>query len=147
MAWIPYESRSSALQQAIQAKIVGTESTPQNFYNENELGMLDDAALATWLSADPVDQEFTAEQTFSQQNASQPSIPQRQEDLYIVETLGWLMENAKTLEDKVIARKQYRILLFDLWRKHMAKTGETWYPPLRNDLWDRYQLKAGIIRD
>jgi hypothetical protein len=146
MAWISFDNRSADMRSAIEARAAGTDSTPQAFYDANELGLLDDAALLAWLGLDPVDQEFAAEPTASTDAAS-TTAPQREEDLYMVKTLGWLMQNANTLEDKVIARKRYRAMLFDLWRKYLAQTGETWYPPLRNDLWERYQFENGIVSD
>ena len=150
MAWIPLENRSAELQAAVQAKAaeVVAETTAQAFYDANELGLLDEADLLTWLNKpveDPVDQAFAPDPAAVAANATKA--PLREEDLYIVKTLGWLMQNANTLEDKAIARKRYRILLFDLWRKYLAQTGETWYPPLREDLWERYQFEAGIVSE
>jgi len=150
MAWIPLESRSAELRTAVQAKAAeeGTETNAQAFYDANELGLLDEAKLLIWLKKtveDPVDQAFDPDPAAVAANATKA--PLREEDLYMVKTLGWLMQNANTLEDKAIARKRYRILLFDLWRKYLAQTGETWYPPLREDLWERYQFEAGIVSE
>mgnify|MGYP006275367185 CR=1 FL=1 len=147
MAWIPFESRNAEIKAAIQVKVEGSEITPLAFYDANELGLLDDAALLAWLAQDPVDQDFAPEQAVADQPTSAAAVPQREEDLYMVKTLGWLMQNASSLEDKVIARRQYRSQLFDLWRKYMAQTGETWYPPLREDLWERYQFMVGIVSE
>ena len=150
MAWIPLETRSAELRAAVQAKAAkeGTDTSAQAFYDANELGLLDEAKLLTWLNKnveDPVDQAFAPDPAAVAANATKA--PLREEDLYMVKTLGWLMQNANTLEDKAIARKRYRILLFDLWRKYLAQTGETWYPPLREDLWERYQFEAGIVSE
>jgi len=151
MAWIPLESRSSALQADVQSKAsqLGQDTTAQAFYDENELGLLDEAGLSAWLSKeseDPVDQPFATDPiVVPASNLTKASL--REEDIYMVKTLGWLMQNAKTLEDKVIARRKYRILLFDLWRKYLAQTGETWYPPLREDLWERYQFETGMVSE
>ena len=150
MAWIPLENRSAELQAAVQAKAaeVVAETTAQAFYDANELGLLDEADLLTWLNKpveDPVDQAFAPDPAAVAANAT--TAPLREEDLYMVKTLGWLVQNANTLEDNAIPRKRYRILLFDLWRKYLAQTGETWYPPLREDIWERYQFEAGIVRE
>lgn len=151
MAWIPLESRSAELQAAVQAKAAeqAADTTNQAFYDANELGLLDEAALLAWLNKpveDPVDQAFTPDPAAAAApDAAKASL--REEDVYMVKTLGWLMQNANTLEDKAIARKKYRILLFDLWRKYLAQTGETWYPPLREDLWERYQFETGIVSE
>jgi hypothetical protein len=136
MAWISFDNRSAELRSAIEAKVSGTNTAPQAFYDANELGLLDDAALLAWLGQDPVDQEFAVEPNAAAPATISSATPQREEDLYVVKTLGWL-----------IARKRYRAMLFDLWRKYMAQTGETWYPPLREDLWERYQFENGIISD
>ena len=149
MAWIPLESRSSALQADVQSKAsqLGQDTTTQAFYDENELGLLDEAGLSAWLSKeseDPVDQAFTADPAVVAASISTKA-PLREEDIYMVKTLGWLMQNANTLEDKVIARRKYRILLFNLWRKYLAQTGETWYPPLQEDLWDFYKFETGMV--
>jgi hypothetical protein len=151
MAWIPFESRSSDFQSAVQAKAaeLGPDTTAQAFYDANELGLLEEAALSAWLSKesqDPVDQAFTPDpDLLASSNSTKAPLPE--EDIYMVKTLGWLMQNANTLEDKVIARKKYRIIIFDLWRKYLAQTGETWYPPLREDLWERYQFETGIVSE
>jgi len=147
MAWIPFDTRTAEIQAAIQAKVAGSETTPLAFYDANELGLLDDAALLACLAQDPVDQEFAPEQTVANQPDDAPALAQREEDLYMVKTLGWLMQNASSLEDKVVARRRYRAQLFDLWRKYMAQTGETWYPPLREELWERYEFMVGIVSE
>lgn len=144
MAWINLQNRTTTIQSAIEARVQGTGETAESFYNSHELGLLDDTGLLAWLDQDPVDQAFASQPAPAGQPIEQTASP-REEDLYVVKTLGWLMQNANTLEDKVIARKRYRVMLFDLWRKYLARTGETWYPPLRNDLWERYQFENGII--
>jgi len=149
MAWTPLESRTPELQAAVQSKAgeQGSDTTAQAFYDSNELGLLDEAALLAWLNKaveDPVDQAFTPDPAVVAA-ADAPKALLREEDVYMVKTLGWLMQNANTLEDKAIARKKYRVLLFDLWRKYLAQTGETWYPPLREDLWECYQFETGIV--
>jgi hypothetical protein len=151
MAWIPLESRSAELQAAVQAKATeqGADITAQAFYDANELGLLEEAALLAWLNKavdDPVDQAFTPNPAAAAAGNATKA-PLREEDIYMVKTLGWLMQNAHTLEDKAIARKKYHILLFDLWRKYLAQTGETWYPPLREDLWEHYQFKTRIVSE
>lgn len=148
MAWQPYQQRSSEIQAAVQAKAkqADPEQTAQAFYDANELGLLDDPALLAWLGqAASVQAASVQEQPVEQVPASadQPvNAYLREEDLYSVKTLRWLVQNANTPADKLLARDRYRELLFDLWRKYLAVTGETWYPPLQNDLWDRYKSIA-----
>ena len=143
MAWQPYQQRSSEIQAAVQAKARQSdpEQNEQAFYDANELGLLDDPALLAWLGQAASVQEQPVEQ--AQATADQPANSYlREEDLYSVKTLRWLIQNANSPGDKLMARDRYRELLFDLWRKYLADTGETWYPPLREDLWDRYKLIA-----
>jgi len=151
MAWIPLGSRSAELQGAVQAKAAeqGADTTAQAFYDANELGLLDEAAILAWLNKsveDPVDQAFTPDPAVAAASDATKA-PLQEEDAYMVKTLGWLMQNANTLEDKALARKEYRFLLFDLWRKYLAQTGETWYPPLRDDLWEKYKLESGNVKE
>ena len=135
MAWTPLISRAESLQQQLQ--LAAAQSNPpasaEVFYNQNDLGLLSDADLETWLS-----------QASLPAPAEAPLAPPvlREEDLYSTKTLRWLQQNASTAEDKALAKQRYRELLFDLWRKYVAQTGQAWYPPLRNDLWDRYQVMA-----
>lgn len=135
MAWTPLSSRAESLQQSVQ--LSAAQSNPpapvESFYNQNDLGLLSDADLETWLS-----------QANLPAPAEAPLAPPvlREEDRYSTKTLRWLQQNAVTAADKALAKQRYRELLFDLWRKHVAQTGQAWYPPLRNDLWDRYQVMA-----
>ena len=135
MAWTPLSSRAESLQQSVQ--LAAEQSNPpapvESFYNQKDLGLLSDADLETWLS-----------QASPPAPAEAPLAPPvlREEDRYSTKTLRWLQQNAVTAADKALAKQRYRELLFDLWRKHVAQTGQAWYPPLRNDLWDRYQVMA-----
>jgi hypothetical protein len=66
--------------------------------------------------------------------------PIGESEAYDARSLGWLKLNARSSADKYYATKLYRSLMIDLWRKHIAETGQTYYPKLRNDLMDRYKL-------
>ncbi len=65
---------------------------------------------------------------------------ERIEDKRIVKPLGWLRRNGETEEDRTYADKLYRRTLFDLWTRHVAKTGQTYYPPLDDELTEEHQL-------
>ena len=65
---------------------------------------------------------------------------ERIEDKREVKPLGWLRRNGATEEDRAYADKLYRRTLFDLWTRHVAKTGQTYYPPLEDELIDEHQL-------
>ena len=135
MAWTPLTSRAESLQQSVQ--LAAEQSNPpasaDSIYNQNDLGLLSDADLDTWLTQ--------ASLTAPAEAPLEPPVL-REEDRYSTKTLRWLQQNAVTAADKALAKQRYRELLFDLWRKHVAQTGQAWYPPLRNDLWDRYQVMA-----
>jgi len=135
MAWTPLTSRAESLQQRLQqaAEQSNPPASAESFYNQNDLGLLSDADLEAWLT-----------QASPPAPAEAPLEPPvlREEDRYSTKNLRWLQQNAMTAADKALAKQRYRELLFDLWRKHVAQTGQAWYPPLRNDLWDRYQVMA-----
>lgn len=135
MAWTPLGNRAESLQQNLQ--LAAEQSSPpastESFYNQNDLGLLSDLELETWLSQASLP-------ALSEAPLDPPEL--REEDRYSTKTLRWLQQNAVTAADKALAKQRYRELLFDLWRKHVAQTGQAWYPPLRNDLWDRYQVMA-----
>lgn len=132
MAWKPLSDRNLQLQARLRQCAEREMSQPSvdNLYNDKELGLLDDAELDTWL----------AQRLAAQSNQSPLPLPTlRDGDSYQAEPLGWLQDNALSPEDKAWATREYRRTLFRLWRMHVARTGETWYPPLLNDLRDRYR--------
>ena len=68
----------------------------------------------------------------------------RREELREVRTLGWLRRNASNKEDKAYAEKLYRKTLFELYTRHISLTGETYYPPMHNEIYEEYQLIEDI---
>lgn len=66
--------------------------------------------------------------------------PISESEKFDARSLQWLRINARVQEDRAHATKLYRLCLFELWRKHIAETGQTYYPKLRNDLLDHYRL-------
>lgn len=66
--------------------------------------------------------------------------PISESEAFDARSLRWLRINARQQEDRAHATKLYRLCLFALWRKHLAETGQTYYPKLRNDLLDHYRL-------
>lgn len=137
MAWTPLSSRAESLQQRLQlsAEQSNPPASAESFYNQNDLGLLSDGDLETWLT-----EAKAILPALSEEPLDPPEL--REEDRYSTKTLRWLQQNAVTAADKTLAKQRYRELLFDLWRKYVAQTGQAWYPPLRNDLWDRYQVMA-----
>jgi hypothetical protein len=136
MPWTPLSSREALLQQKIGrcADQDSASTSADTFYNTHELGLLSDDALESWVT----DQLNSMPEPL-------PGLPMRElseSEHYDTESLGWLKDNARTAEDKAFATKEYRRILFKLWRMHVAQTGETWYPQLLDDLWDRFKSMA-----
>jgi hypothetical protein len=136
MPWTPLSTRSTRLQGLLGQCADDASVSADDLYNNSELGLLSDDDLESWLQ----------ERLKSAADSSPLPLPAlRDGDSYQAETLGWLQDNAYSPEDKAWATKEYRKNLFQLWRKYVADTGETWYPPLLNDLKDHY--KARIDHD
>jgi hypothetical protein len=132
MPWTPLSSRDATLQQQlVQCADHETNSpSPEEFYNSSELGLLSDTELGRWISD---------RLRMSSAQAPLPLPTLRDGDSYDTKDLGWLQDNAASADDKAWARREYRRILFKLWRMHVASTGETWYPPLLDDLLDRFR--------
>ena len=56
-----------------------------------------------------------------------------------VRSLQWLMFNGKQ-EEREYASQIYESILLDLWKQHVSKTGDTYYPPLQNELMEEFEL-------
>ena len=67
----------------------------------------------------------------------------RREDNRQVKTLGWLRRNGKNKADRDYAEKLYRKTLFELYARHISLTGQTYYPPMHNEIIEEYRLKIG----
>ena len=57
-----------------------------------------------------------------------------------VKQLDWLIQNGKTKEDREYAKKIYKSTLIELYARHVAKTGETYYPPMQEEIIEEYIL-------
>jgi hypothetical protein len=139
MAWITYEQRTAALKRAVEAKAAETDlaADPEAFYNQLELGLLPDDELAEWV-ADLITRS-------SSELPATPPSSYNMSDAYQIRSLRWLMNNAETVADKELARNRYIITLFDLWRKHVALTGEMYFKDLREEIEERYQaMQEGL---
>lgn len=139
MPWTPLSSRDTTQQQQFAqcAEHEPNSPSPEELYNSAELGLLSAAELDKWISEHL---RASADQT------SLPLPTLRDGDSYDTKDLGWLQDNAASAEDKAWARREYRRTLFKLWRMHVASTGETWYPPLLDDLLDRFRAMVSSKR-
>ncbi len=140
MPWIPFESRSIDQQQQINAVAKGSspELAPADLYNHNDLGLLADAELTSWLQQSLAQASSSAAPTAE----PEPLLEIGESGAFDARSLRWIRLNGRTSADKAYAKQRYRQLLFELWRKHIADTGETYYPKLRNDLMDRFSLMS-----
>ena len=57
-----------------------------------------------------------------------------------VKQLDWLIQNGNTKEDREYAKKIYKSTLIELYARHVAKTGETYYPPMQEEIIEEYIL-------
>ena len=64
----------------------------------------------------------------------------RREELRQVKSLGWLRRNGKNKADRDYAQNLYRKTLFQLYTRHVALTGQTYYPPMWDEIMDEYAL-------
>ncbi len=62
----------------------------------------------------------------------------RLEDKKDVKQLAWIMRNAKTKEDRDYAKKIYKSTLIELYARHVAKTGQTYYPPMQEEIIEEF---------
>ena len=46
-----------------------------------------------------------------------------------------------TIEDREYADQKYYEIVFKLWARHVAKTGQTYYPPLQRELFADFELQ------
>lgn len=144
MGWIEFTARTEEIKQAITSHLHSRQSqvNPESYYNNNKLGLLGDSSIKEFLNVE-VTLKDSAPTEKTSDEIGQPAYLELEEDeLYSVKTLRWLQQNGNSPEDRKLAKRQYRRIVFELWRKRMARTGETWYPPLRDDLWERYRLMA-----
>ena len=64
----------------------------------------------------------------------------RLEEQKEVKQLSWLMRNAKSKEDREYAKNVYKSTLIELYARHVAKTGETYYPPIQEEIIEEFIL-------
>lgn len=138
MAWIPFEARDAELQQKITTAAAAAQPprSAADFYNQHDLGHLEPAQLSSWL-----DEAVVQGSAAPPQDTEPESLPEITEtEAFDARSLRWLRLNGRTSADKNYAKQRYRQMLFELWRKHIADTGQTYYPMLREDLMDRFRV-------
>lgn len=135
MSWIPLSNRSAELRIALERwqneSASSTELEEQ--YNQQDLGLLSEAQLLERIT--PAESEL--------QPTSQASIPSRRSDgnAFDSPSLRYLLNTAETAEDRRWAETIHDSMLLELWLQHVTETGDTYYPPLAEDLFQSFQLQ------
>ena len=136
MAWIPFESRTDEVKQlVIEISALSGNKKPEQFYNDNECGLLNDKDLSKYLLN-------VHEDMLSAQNASQDQLNAEIEEDQAADvfSLKYLKERANSHADRRWAEMLYEELLINFWVQRVELTGETYYPRLADDLLETYEL-------
>lgn len=154
---IPFSARSTLLQARIRAAVQTLQpgQSAEAFYAAAHLGLLNEEALNGYLdqisaapssSAAPVPQPAAPA---APPSATPVAPPQAfsEADQFQVRSLRWLQINAHSPEDKAFAKRRYQEILFRLWRKHVAATGQCYYPRLSQDLLDYFEIHSDPDRN
>jgi len=165
MNWIDLGQRPDHLRSQILETIKALGKDPQ-FYFTEKLGLLVDSELENYLNqllANGLSSSLSAqasstndskakinssinENNFSRSSSSVSmehllqSEEIRPEDIRQVRTVGWLRQNAITQDDRDYAESIYNKIVLELWCRHVSETGQTYYPPLQNDLLEEFTL-------
>lgn len=146
MTWRELSQRPEDLRELLLKTLKATGKNPQ-FYFEEKLGTLSDTELESYLKTFNPSEKMTdgnleprqPNETTKESESRDTMLP---EDIRQVRSIGWIRKNGLTDEDRQQAEKMYREIVMDLWYKHVAETGQTYYPPLQNELLDEYTLQA-----
>lgn len=146
MPWTELGQRPEHLRTLVVKTLQATGKTP-HFYFQEKLGTLSDTELESYLDS-LANSAMIANrnlETSGPAESIQHDLPQARvlpEDIRQVRSIGWIRKNGLTEEDRQQAEKMYSEIVMDLWYKHVAETGQTYYPPLQNELLDEYTLQA-----
>lgn len=151
MPWIPLNNRDDSTQELI-ASLSDQFDSPkafEDFYNENDFGLLASEDLNHKLkslhrSAVSSANDQQASATSSSQASENEAISSEyiaEGESYECKSLRYLRANAKRPDDRAWAELLYSRALLDLWRQYVMDTGETYYPPLAEDLIKFYEFE------
>lgn len=144
MPWIPYKRRPANLRQKLEAKIKASdpEQVAFNYYNDQELGLVDDDQFEKYIqesfSFNPTTKTIAMNDNTN--DGQRMSAPLNEGDVFNAKSLRFLKSNTNSLEDRRFAETLYYDILIDLWRQHVMQTGEIYYPPLAEDLYELYRF-------
>ncbi len=135
MAWIPLNNRSAELRSVLERwkNESGSTAELEEQYNQQDFGLLSEAQLL----------ERITPAAAAPASASQaPPAPRlREGDAFEVKSLRYLRNTAEAAEDRRWADILHDSMLLELWLQHVTETGDTYYPPLAEDLFQSYQLQ------
>ena len=150
MPWTPLQKRDQALQSRFSEMLLklGKQDEADDFYNNNDLGQLDSdgfgARIEEIKQAQNSDQAPTntnkSDHDKTIHNDSSSSNLVEEGDEYNSKSLRFLRAHADTPEGRERANLLYSQILLDLWRQYVMESGETYYPPLAEDLFEFYQF-------
>jgi hypothetical protein len=130
MAWIPLSNRSAELRSALDRWQSQSGSTAQleEQYNQQDFGLLSEAQLLERITPAVA--------------AQAPPAPRlREGDAFEVKSLRYLRNSAETADDRRWADTLHDSMMLELWLQHVTETGDTYYPPLAEDLFQSFQLQ------
>lgn len=135
MAWIPLSNRSAELRSALERwqSQSGSTAELEEQYNQQDLGLLSEAQLLERVTA------AVAAPAAATQAPPAPRL--REGDAFEVKSLRYLRNSAETAEDRRWAETLHDSMLLELWLQHVTETGDTYYPPLAEDLFQSFQLQ------
>lgn len=144
MAWIPYNQRPADLRKKLEVKLASSNADLSGFeyYNSNDLGLISDEAFNKHIEDNATSSSESSLIGIKQESAlTNQNVPvQNEGDAFSAKTLRFLKSNSNTAEERRYAETLYYDILLDLWRQHVMQTGETYYPPLAEDLFELYRF-------
>lgn len=144
MAWIPFDQRSAELRQKLEEKLAsnGSGQSAFEYYNLNDLGLISDEALIKHIhdAASSTSESNLVGLKQEEKSHTTQNQPVNEGDAFSAKSLRFLKSNANTARERRYAETLYYDILFDLWRQHVMQTGETYYPPLAEDLFELYRF-------
>lgn len=144
MAWIPYNQRPADLCKELELKLSASNSGQSAFeyYNSNDLGLISNEAFKKHIqdteSSTSDSNIIGIKKEIQQSPIEMTSI--NEGDAFSAKSLRFLKSNANTAQERRYAETLYYDILLDLWRQHVMQTGETYYSPLAEDLFELYRF-------
>ena len=145
MPWTPLPLRPAELRQALEQALekAGVATPVEEYYNAQELGLLSDGQLEERITQ--LQTPAVAAREVPAEPVPEPDSPAlrrtfKEGQAFEVRSLRYLKSQADSAEDRRWAERLHDSMLVELWLQHVVETGETYYPPLAEDLLQAYQL-------